>query len=256
MSVLVNLLPYYLGQVKHGTKCAPCLITNILQKKHKNLKINNLYNINNYDNIHTLQKYIMKNLKTNASKVVNIGGDHTVSIGTVPPMIKKFPKLKVLWIDAHADINNKLNSNSNNTHGMPVYYLSELYRHKNALKFDNLMYVGLREIDTFEEHLINKHMINFMHADNLCESKLQNFVGDDPIHISFDFDVIDPIEFYCTGTPVLNGIRMNKLDKLLSSLPKDNIVSVDLVEFNPLIGSKEHYNKSMECIENVCELLI
>jgi len=49
---------------------------------------------------------------------------------------------------------------------------------------------------------------------------------------------------------------MNKLDKLLSSLPKDNIVSVDLVEFNPLIGSKDHYNKSMECIEHVCELLI
>ena len=48
---------------------------------------------------------------------------------------------------------------------------------------------------------------------------------------------------------------MNKLEKLLSSLPKDNIVSVDLVEFNPNIGTTNHYNKSMECIESVCELL-
>lgn len=256
MSLRVNLLPYYLGQIKHGVKFSPHLITNILQKKHKNLKINNLSNINKYDSIHLLQDYIIKNIKTNASKVVNIGGDHTVSIGTVPPMIKKFPKLKVLWIDAHADINNKLNSNSNNTHGMPVYYLSELYRYNYPLMFDNLMYVGLRDCDNFEEHLINKHRINFMHANNLCETKLQNFVGDDPIHVSFDFDVIDPTEFYCTGTHSFNGIRMNKLDKLLSALPKDNIVSVDLVEFNPLIGSKDHYDKSMECIENVCELLI
>tara|TARA_B100001093_G_C26665281_1_gene943705 strand:- start:265 stop:1035 length:771 start_codon:yes stop_codon:yes gene_type:complete len=256
MSVLVNLLPYYLGQIKHGTKFSPYLITNILQKKHKNLKINNLPNINNYDNIHSLQKYIMKNIRTNASKVINIGGDHAVSIGTVPPMIKKFPKLKVLWVDAHADINNKLNSSSNNTHGMPVYYLSELYRYDYQLNFENLMYVGLRDIDDFEKHLINKHMIKNMSPDNLCRVKLCDFVGDDPIHVSFDFDVIDPTQFYCTGTHAFNGIRMNKLEKLLSSLPKNNIVSVDLVEFNPLIGSKDHYNKSMECIENVCELLI
>lgn len=256
MPLRVNLLPYYLGQNNHGTKYGLTIISNIIRKQNKNTKINNLPDINKYDNIHTLQKYIMNNLKTDAKKVVNIGGDHTISIGTIPPMIEKYPNLKVLWVDAHADINNKLNSPSNNIHGMPVYYLSELYRYDNALKLDNLMYVGLREVDTFEEHLINKHMINFMQADNLCESKLQNFVGDDPIHVSFDFDVINPIDFYCTGTPVLNGVCMNKIETMLKSLPNDNIVSVDLVEFNPLIGSKEHYDKSMKCIKTICEILV
>lgn len=256
MSIQINLLPYHLGQFKYGTKFSPCLIANIIQKLHKNLKINNLYNINNYNTIRSLQKYIIKNLNTEANKIVNIGGDHTISIGTIPPMIKKFPNLKVLWIDAHADINNKLNSKTNSMHGMPVYYLSELYRYHYPLTFNNLMYIGLRDYDDFEKHLIDKHMIKNMSSDNLCEEQLCNFVGDDPIHVSFDFDVIDPTDFYCTGTHSFNGIKMNKLNKLLSALPKDNIVSIDLVEFNPNIGTTNHYNKSMKCIENVCELLV
>ena len=49
-----------------------------------------------------------------------IGGDHSQSFATVSALLNAYPNLRVIWLDAHADINTPETSFSGNIHGMPV----------------------------------------------------------------------------------------------------------------------------------------
>ena len=257
-SIRLNLLPYCRGQLKKGPKLSPQLILPYISKykEQKNININYMKDINKYSNILDLQKYIINNIKTDSNKIINIGGDHSISVGTIPPMIKKYNNMKVLWIDAHADINNMKHSSTKNIHGMPLYYISELYEYKYPLLFENLMYIGLRDLDDYEKYIIDKYKIKYMSPENISIYEINKFIDNNMIHISLDFDSIDPTQFFCTGTTVINGIMINDLLNILSSLSKNDIVSIDMVEFNPLIGSEYHYNNSIKCIDSICKIII
>ena len=56
-------------------------------------------------------------------RCLTLGGDHSIAIGTIIGHAKVNPDLCVLWIDAHADINTPLTSDSGNIHGMPLAFL-------------------------------------------------------------------------------------------------------------------------------------
>jgi len=49
-----------------------------------------------------------------------IGGDHSVSLGSISGLLRAREDTRVLWVDAHADINTPSISKSGNYHGMPV----------------------------------------------------------------------------------------------------------------------------------------
>jgi arginase len=71
-----------------------------------------------------------------------------------------------------------------------------------------------------------------------------NFVGDSPIHVSFDVDSIDPKYIPSTGTAVKNGIEINKAISILNNLNNTNIVNMDITELNLQLGSKNDIVKS------------
>jgi arginase len=76
-------------------------------------------------------------------------------------------------------------------------------------------------------------------------NKIKTFVGDSPIHVSFDVDSVDPKYIPSTGTPVKNGIEMNKAITILDNLNNNNeIVNMDITELNMDLGKKRDGIKS------------
>ena len=94
---------------------------------------------------------------------VILGGDHSLSIGSVHGTLKSFnSNIGLIWIDAHADINTPLTSGSGNLHGQPVSFLvDELIDYmpklngfewiQSRISVKNIVYIGLRDVDPGEQ---------------------------------------------------------------------------------------------------------
>lgn len=247
----IVLFLHSLGQAHLGTEKAPLFIKKFINHKTHNVKtVTNSGNF--YKNINKLYK-VNKNTR---GKIVNIGGDHSMAIATIADTLNKHPNAKVIYFDAHADINTYDSSNSKHFHGMPLSFVIGLDKDKrfpfikHKLPFANLLYIGSRCWDSFEIDTVEKNNIKYLTPDdinnNLKESlqKIMDFVGDSPVHVSFDVDSIDPKYIPSTGTPVKRGIQLNNAVTILNHLNNKNIVNMDITELNMSLGSKADGIKS------------
>jgi len=240
----VILFPHRAGQLLKGVDKSPKTLSLYLNKdiiKHNVICTNNIFT--NILNLYETNKNI-------TGPKINIGGDHSMAIGTIADSLNKHPNTKVIWIDAHADLNTYEKSKSKNYHGMPLSYLTGLDKLEyfsfinNKLPFENLLYIGLRDLDNFEVDIIKKNNIKQISVDEFNNNelseiykKISKFIGNDPIHISFDVDGIDPRHIPCTGTPVNNGLCFSKTKALLDILYHENILNIDITELNLNIGN-------------------
>jgi arginase len=227
-----------LGQLKNGVQMAPLVLKDL---------INYQYNYHHINIKNTIGYYELFNCHSELHNPITIGGDHSISMATVGSSLQKHDNLKVLWIDAHADINTPKSSLTQNIHGMPVSTLlgqSNLMHIPVKLKRENLSYIGLRDIDDYEYkelETIRWYSSKCVHNQGVGKIlKELNYSEDDKIHISLDVDALDPKYFPATGTPVENGLKTEHVYKIIHLLKK-NIVSLDIVEYNPLI------NNNYEC---------
>ena len=254
--------PHKLGQLKNGVQQTPIYFKKILKKKSATIKCDNSKkNIKNMAN--NLHKLYNCNAMISERKI-NIGGDHSMAIATVADSLNRYPpnKLKVLWFDAHPDINTYKSSISKNYHGMPLAYLTGLCKSNyfpfivNKLNFNNLMYIGIRDIDDYEKHIINKYNIKYISCTEINNKtyeslhKIQDFIKNDPFHLSFDVDCMDPSIVPCTGTTSEKGINMN-IKIILDNLFNYNIVNMDITEINLNLGNKRDKKKTMINILNL-----
>ena len=102
---------------------------------------------------------------------------------------------------------------------------------------------------------VHKQTIQILTPDDINKdfnssiNKIMNFVGNSPVHVSFDVDSIDPKYIPSTGTPVKNGVELNNAIKILDNLNNTNIVNMDITELNKDLGSKADGNKSVKNTE-------
>jgi len=196
-----------------------------------------------------------------------VGGDHSVAIGSITGTLEHYgDTLSTVWVDAHADINTLKSSPSGNVHGMAVAFLTGLETNPlthstNTLPFSNLTYFGLRDIDEYEKHVLQKTSINSLSSDELMSNSLFDIhfpcVPTKNIHLSVDVDVLDPGLMSSTGTPVPGGINLEKLEEIINWTGENgNIVAIDLVEFNPKCEKHENKLKSdLETYDKVVDIL-
>ena len=245
----IILFPHNLGQARGGVEKAPTYINKYINhKKHK---------ITNVKNTCDLFKNIKNLYRTNKGikgKRVNIGGDHSMSIATISDTLNKYPNAKVIYFDAHADLNTYKSSNSKHYHGMPLSFVTGLDHDpkfdfiKNKLGYDNLLYIGGRCWDIFERNEVYKRNIKFLTPNDINNhfeeslNKILDFVGNSPVHVSFDVDSIDPSYIPATGTPVKNGIQLNNAITILDKLNSKNIVNMDITELNMDLGKTQNDN--------------
>ena len=247
---LINF-PHLLGQKKLGVNKTGRYLKKVLKNEFIDIKCNNSIR-NRYPNmVNNLWKLYRENIFY--SKKINIGGDHSMSIATVADSLNRTEEgeLKVLWFDAHPDINTYRSSPSKNFHGMPLSFLTGLDENDdfsfiiNKLPIQNIMYIGIRDINKYEQKIIDKYNIWTITPDEInddpqeCYQIMKSFVGNDPFHLSFDVDCLDPSIIPCTGTPVKNGLQLEQtkdiIDKLLD---RHNLINMDITELNLEIGTE------------------
>jgi arginase len=224
-----------------------------------NVKICDISNKLGYYNLRELHTVELSNQRV----PITIGGDHSLAMSTVSSTLDYFKdrKVRVVWVDAHADIHTYQGSETKNLHGMPVSTLlgvDNLMSIDTILKPDQVSYIGLRDVDYQENKRIQELNIESYSAENVKFygiEKIMEFITEDKedeiYHVSIDVDSIDPSEFPCTGTSVPDGLSENDIHKIVDHL-KESIVSLDIVEYNPHIfeiaSDKERCNEVIERI--------
>ncbi|OCF40716.1 arginase [Kwoniella heveanensis CBS 569] len=183
---------------------------------------------------------------------LTLGGDHSLAMGTVAGTKSKYPDACLIWVDAHADINTPLTTESGNLHGCPVSFLLGLEGCDVApfnewlspcLKPEEIVYIGLRDIDDGEKKILRENGIKaytMHHVDKYGIGKVVEMALDyvnpnreKPVHLSFDVDALDPTVAPSTGTPVRGGLTFREGHYITEALAETGcLVSVDIMRIS------------------------
>lgn len=196
---------------------------------------------------------------SSGNKVITIGGDHAVSWGSISGVLKHNPEVGIIYLDAYGDCNISERSASHHIHGMHMAYLMGFGEDKyvgryteNLLPVENILYVGARSLDPYEVELIKEQGISRITCDVINSDMIQvlDTINDfmsrfKQIHVSLDIDVLDPSIAPGTGVPEVGGITEEALHEVLDFILKkcDKVMSLDLVEYNPLLDMEERTDR-------------
>lgn len=152
-----------------------------------------------------------------------IGGEHSVSIGSIRAVGEEYHNLTVLQLDAHTDLRPEFHGSKNN-HACAVFEANQ--KHK-------LVQVGIRSMDIEEKQYIPYKRVFFAHKiaknPHWIEDVLDKVSGD--VYITIDLDAFDPSIAPSTGTPEPGGLEWYPTLKLLRKVfKKCNVVAFDIVE--------------------------
>lgn len=237
------------GQKKIGVEQGPKTVAHFLDKYEY---INN-EKFNNSNGYKILKENVSKEIKNN-NIPITLGGDHSISLGSISGTLENESDLTVIWVDAHPDINTKKSSSTGNLHGMPLSFLTGIEDDKyefqeNYLKPENIIYIGIRDIDPFEQEIIDKYKIQYLTSEDInynMDFLNKLIVKTKNIHLSLDVDVLDEKYMPCTGTIVNNGIDMKQLEDIIKwSSNQGTIISADVVELNPYLGRDKEVTESI-----------
>lgn len=161
-----------------------------------------------------------------------IGGEHLVTLGGFRAAVKRFPDIHLIQFDAHADLRDDYLGNRL-SHACVMRRCFELMNGGEACR--RLHQFGIRsgergEFDFAREHT-NMHQFT---ADGLEETLRR--IGDSPVYLTVDLDVVDPGFFPGTGTPEAGGFTfMQFLDALLTIARTSRVVALDVTELAPTL---------------------
>ncbi len=169
----------------------------------------------------TVQYYLEKNRFT-----VVIGGEHSVSIGSIKAHAEYYANLTVLQLDAHADLREEHNGSIYN-HACVMARIKE---------FCPVVQVGIRSMDSSENESMDKTRTFFAEDIHNNEDWIKKVVStlSDNVYITIDLDVFDPSIMPSTGTPEPGGLLWYDVLALLKAVSnKKNVVGFDVVELCP-----------------------
>lgn len=216
--------------------------------------------LRNYDEIidvnQELNKEVSASIENNRFPLV-LGGDHSIAVGSVSAISKHYNNLGVIWYDAHGDLNIPEESPSGNIHGMPLRILTGegpkelLELNSNVIKPENIVLIGMRDLDKGERQFIKDHNIKTFTMSDIDKLGIKEVIENtieylksrnvDGVHLSLDVDALDPLETPGTGTRVLGGLSYRESHFALELLHQSHLISsMDLVEVNPLIDSNNY----------------
>ncbi|MDR2728456.1 MAG: arginase [Chitinispirillales bacterium] len=185
---------------------------------------------------------------------VFLGGDHSISIGTIGAVTHE-QSAGVIWFDGHGDFNLPKTSPNGNIHGMPLsillgYGIPELVncgRQGAKLRPNDVVLVGVRDLDYDERGLLKKSGIRIYTMREIDERGIAAVMTEAAerlsrlgrIHVSLDMDVIDPLSAPGVGTPAPGGLTYREAHLAMEILADSRLAcSMDIVEINPIIDDR------------------
>jgi len=185
-----------------------------------------------------------------------LGGDHCLGMGSISAVARHCResgrKLRVLWLDAHADFNTATLTPSGNIHGMPVACLCGLGPaeltgiggHTPAISPDVVRQIGIRSVDPGEKRLVHEvglEVFDMRYIDergmrHTMEQALAGLDDDTHLHVSFDVDFLDPEIAPGVGTTVPGGPTYREAQLCMEMIADTGrLASLDVMELNPAL---------------------
>ena len=189
-----------------------------------------------------------------------LGGDHSLAIGSISAAARHCravgKRLRVLWLDAHADANSRRTSPSANLHGMPLACLrgvgpaalTQLSGQVPALAADAVRQIGVRSVDAGEVDLVQQLGLTVfdmqaLHTLGMREVMTRALAGMDAqthLHVSFDVDFLDPDIAPGVATTVSDGPNLTQAQLCMRMIADSGrLGSLDVVELNPMLDEHQ-----------------
>jgi arginase len=190
---------------------------------------------------------------------IMLGGDHCLAVGSITAVAKHVraqgKKLRILWLDAHADFNTSELTPSGNVHGMPVACLcgmgpralTHLGGGTPAITPDQVKQIGIRSVDEGERRLVHEagldiydmRYIDEVGMKRAMEEALEGVDADTHLHVSFDVDFLDPGIAPGVGTTVEGGPNYREAQLVMEMIADTGrMASLDIVELNPAFDER------------------
>ena len=204
---------------------------------------------------------------------VMLGGDHCLAIGSITAVARHcrehHKKLRVLWLDAHADFNTAQITPSGNIHGMPVACLcgmgpeelTTLGGSKPATAPDVFRQIGIRSVDEGEKRLVREARVSIFDMRQIDESGMKRVMeealegvdADTHLHVSFDVDFLDPAIAPGVGTTVRGGPNYREAQLCMEMIADTGrLASLDIVELNPAFDKRNQTAKlAVDLVESL-----
>ena len=168
-----------------------------------------------------------------------LGGEHSLTVGSIKPFVKKYDEIILLHFDAHADLRESYNG--------------EKYSHASAIKrcldFKNVKVVsfGIRNLSQSEMNFYknNKNRIEIFWGKDKKKwdlSRLKSIFKEKNVYITFDVDSFDASIMPATGTPEPGGLLWEEVLSIIKKVCQiSNVIGVDINELAP-IKNFDSYN--------------
>ena len=202
-----------------------------------------------------------------------LGGDHCLGIGSISAVARHCRehgrKLRVFWLDAHADFNTAEITPSGNIHGMPVACLCGLgptaltgfAGSVPALTTGDIRQIGIRSVDPEEKKLVHDagiEIYDMRYIDErgmrrVMQEALDGIDDDTHLHVSFDVDFLDPSIAPAVGTTIPGGPTYREAQLCMEMIADTGLLgSLDIMELNPAL---DEHNRTAELVVDLVESL-
>lgn len=202
-----------------------------------------------------------------------LGGDHCLGLGSISAVARHCreagKKLRILWLDAHADFNTHELTPSGNIHGMPVACLCghgpkeliEIGGQVPAINPKWIRQIGIRSVDAGEKRFVHEvglevfdmRYIDEMGMRHTMELALATMDAQTHLHVSFDVDFLDPDVAPGVGTTVPGGPTYREAQLCMEMIADTGrMASLDVMELNPALDVR---NKTAQIAVDLIESL-
>ncbi|MEW6992052.1 agmatinase [Colwelliaceae bacterium 6441] len=186
-------------------------------------------------------------LATNNTRIMTLGGEHSVSYAPIKKYLKDYPNLIVLHLDAHADLRDGY-LGYHHSHASIIRRITEHFGENNKLIQYGIRSGTKDEYQWMKQHnSLKESRADFLHC-------VETIPDDTPIYLTLDLDYFDPSFFPGTGTPEPGGEDFHSFVSLCKILYGKNFVGCDVVELSPEIDSTG--NSDVFAAKVVRELLL
>ena len=172
-----------------------------------------------------------------------LGGEHLVTLGAFRAAARRYPELRVIHFDAHADLRQEYL-------GAELSHACVIKRCHDLVGDGRIHQFGIRSGDR-SEFVWSSNGHTDMHRfgfDGLEETV--SALGDTPVYFTIDLDILDPSVFPGTGTPEAGGVGfMELLNAIMTVCGSANVVACDVNELSP------HYDQSGASTAVACKVV-
>lgn len=173
--------------------------------------------------------------------MISVGGDHSVSYPVIKVLKRKNPEMRLVWLDAHLDVKEKVEGHV--SHDVVVRQLVE----EELFEPEEIYFVGITRIDDDERDYLEEKNFNLYRSDEVEEFQREFSPDEQPLYLSLDIDVLGGIE----GTGYRDGEL--SMEEILRVIDSCNVLHADLVEAAPSLDEGETVEVAKELLQELVD---